>query len=297
MGTKELYRLRQPWNAFGYRSRQKVQQARTLASLQSARPSRRGPLTWTLSGIIANTELVAHKCYNAGCNIIYPHYRNYGDKEWVSINVRREGSVLPFFGLIDVRELLPQDWVDQIGNISSSVARYATLKGGTSTSLERADTAIRYRLVDGDQVVSHLPWLVDLYCGKFLQVAQQISGFQLATDLSTTSAVNINVLAPGEGGYEWHIDSNPVTGLLFLSSHLHHEGGMLELRSGDDHLLSIEPLAGTLAVFDARLCPHRVSAPKSGLRISAPMNYFVADEVRYRPKELDSILYGEHTSQ
>ncbi len=205
--------------------------------------------------------------------------------------------MLPFFGLIDVRELLPQNWVDQIDNISRSVARDATLKGGTSTSLESADTIIRYRLVDGDDIVIHLPWLVDLYRGQFLQIAQQISGVQLETDHSTTSAVNINVLPPGEGGYEWHVDSNPVTGLLFLSSHLHHQGGMLELRSADDHLLSIEPLAGTLAVFDARLCPHRVSAPKSRLRISAPMNYFVAGEVRNRPEELDSILYGEQTSQ
>lgn len=203
--------------------------------------------------------------------------------------------MLPYLGLIDVREMLPSDWSAQIDSLSRSIARAATLKGGTSTSLESVGTTIAYRLIAGDDVASTLPWLVKLYEKEFLQVAEQFSGQSLVVDDSTTSAININVLEPGEGGYEWHLDSNPVTALLFMSSHLHHEGGMLELRSADNHLLSIEPLAGTLAIFDARLCPHRVTAPAKGLRVSAPMNYFLAGEQQERPDDLDKALYDTQT--
>jgi hypothetical protein len=206
-------------------------------------------------------------------------------------------AILPFFGLVDVRELLPHGWMSQIDAVARNVARTATLTGGTSTSLESAETVIHYRLVDGDEVNQHLPWLTRLYHEEFLKVAEQISGYCLEPDQYTTSSVNINVLPSGEGGYEWHVDSNPVTGLLFLSSHLHHDGGTLELKSANDHLLSIEPLAGTFAVFDARLCPHRVRPPKNGLRISAPMNYFEAGRPRRRPTDLDSRLYDKQTTK
>jgi hypothetical protein len=201
--------------------------------------------------------------------------------------------MLPFFGLVDVREMLPPGWSKDIDDVSSLIARDAILKGGTSTSLESADTAIEYRLIDGAGVATHLPWLAKLYRDEFRQIAEQFSRQQLVVDASITSSVNINIIPPGQGGYEWHVDSNPVTGLLFLSSHLHEDGGMLELRTADEHLLSIEPLAGTFAVFDARLCPHRVSAPIKGLRISAPMNYFVGSQGRHRPDDLDNTLYGE----
>lgn len=203
--------------------------------------------------------------------------------------------MLPFFGLVDVRDMLPPDWCKEIEDLSRSTARDATLQGGSSTSLESPDKVIRYRLVDGNSVATHLPWLTKLYQTELRQVAERFSSQRLVVDTSATSAVNINILPPGEGGYEWHVDSNPVTGLLFLSSHLHEEGGLLELRSADDHLLSIEPLAGTFAVFDARHCPHRVSAPLRGLRISAPMNYFVEGQGRRRPDDLDSVLYEEQS--
>ena len=200
--------------------------------------------------------------------------------------------MLPYFGLVDVRRMLPSDWAGQVEAVSDTAARWAVLRGGTSTSLEDVDTVINYRLLTGDDIAEHLPWLIDLYQKQFLEIAQQFSGCDLVVDESITSAVNINILPPDERGYEWHVDSNPVTGVLFLSSHVHDEGGCLELRTADDHLLSIEPLAGTFAVFDARRCPHRVSTPKEGLRISAPMNYFVPEEGRQRPADLDNALYG-----
>jgi hypothetical protein len=190
---------------------------------------------------------------------------------------------------------LPVDWLSQVDDVARNVAKAAILEGGTPTSLEPSGTIIRYRLLDGVGVCNHLPWLTDLYRTDFREIAKRISGADLELDRSVVSSVNLNVLSPGEDGYEWHVDSNPVTGLLFLSSHLHQDGGILELKSANDHLLTIEPLAGTLAVFDARLCPHRVSPPKKALRISAPMNYFIEGQRAKRPEELDSRLYGAHT--
>ncbi|MFD3425314.1 2OG-Fe(II) oxygenase [Nocardia fluminea] len=203
--------------------------------------------------------------------------------------------MLPFFGLVDVRQMLPTGWPAEIDNLSRTVARRAHLVGGVSTSLESPGTSISYRLIDGLGVAKYLPWLVRLYETEFLTIAERFSARRLIVDRETVSSVNVNILVPGERGYEWHVDSNPVTGLLFLSSHLHSEGGMLEFKSADGHLFSIEPLAGALAVFDARTCPHRVTAPTNSLRISAPMNYFGLGEYRNRPDDLDNVLYGNQT--
>ncbi|MBY8858787.1 2OG-Fe(II) oxygenase [Nocardia sp. CA2R105] len=200
---------------------------------------------------------------------------------------------LPFFGLIDVLDLLPADWRAQVDRVCRDRARPAELHGGTSTSLEPVGTVIGYRLLTGGNIAEYLPWMHELYRTSFRRIAERVSGLNLETDSSVTSAVNINVLDPGGQGYEWHIDSNPVTGLLFLSSHPDGEGGSLELRLSDDNLFSIPPRAGTLLVFDARRCPHRVSPPTQAVRISAPMNYFVSGEPRYRPGDLDTALYAQ----
>ncbi|MQY22301.1 2OG-Fe(II) oxygenase [Nocardia macrotermitis] len=201
---------------------------------------------------------------------------------------------LPFFATVDVLDLLPQDWSTHVDRVCEQWSRRSELHGGTSTSLEPLGTVIDYRLLTGDDIAEHLPWLFELHRTSFHRIAEEISGMSLDPDNAVTSAVNVNILDPGGDGYEWHLDSNPVTALLFLSTHTEEDGGRLELRPTDREPLSVTPCAGTLAVFDARRCPHRVSPPTQGLRISAPMNYFITGQPRHRPDDLDAALYNHN---
>jgi hypothetical protein len=198
---------------------------------------------------------------------------------------------LPFFALFDVQDLLPKTWHVDVSTASSSHAKPSTLVGGAPTSLEPEGTIIDFSLIDGTALSQRLEWLYELYAGPFLSLAAAASRQTLIVDPNTQSAVNINILPPGGGGYELHVDSNPVTAVLFLSTHTQSEGGLLEIQSGPDHWIQLAPLAGTLAVFDARRAPHRVTASSIQERISAPMNYFLADRGRERPEGLDRRLY------
>lgn len=199
---------------------------------------------------------------------------------------------LPFFSLVDVRYLLPPDWEQQLHQSLPEMTRQAELLGGEPTSLEPVGTVITYELADGTSVASRLPWLYELYTDQFKAIASRVADQELQADDDVRSAVNVNVLPAGGDGYELHVDSNPVTAVLFLSTHRDGEGGELRFLVAESHWLSVSPLAGTLAVFDARDAPHQVCPSASRARISAPMNYFTPAAGRQRPEGLDERLYG-----
>ena len=110
------------------------------------------------------------------------------------------------------------------------------------------------------------------------------------------SGVNLNVLSGPGGRYELHYDSNPLTGLLFVTNHDEASGGQLQFKlNGQD--LNLDPRRGTFVTFDARRLPHAVT-PLTGdsLRITAPMNFYIEGEDQ-RPAGLDDYLYGENREQ
>ncbi|MFI6345666.1 2OG-Fe(II) oxygenase [Streptomyces sp. NPDC050560] len=197
---------------------------------------------------------------------------------------------LPFLSLVDVSALLPRDWRADVERCVERASVASALRGGEPGSLEPPGTEIAYRLVDGEAVARELPWLRARYDDTFLRLAEAASGRSLVVDSSPRSAVNVNVLPAHGGGYEWHRDTNPVTGVLFLSSHPEGRGGALELTGRGGHVWRVQPLEGYAVFFDARNSPHRV-ASATETRISAPMNFYVRGEERIRPAALDDRLY------
>ena len=53
-------------------------------------------------------------------------------------------------------------------------------------------------------------------------------GQSVLTSDKTINGVNINVLQGIGSRYESHLDTNPLTGLLFATTHASEEGGQLE---------------------------------------------------------------------
>ncbi len=104
---------------------------------------------------------------------------------------------------------------------------------------------------------------------------------------------------------ECHVDSNPLTGLLFCTDHLAGTGG--ELVFGHDPAAAdveaverdcsvIRPHAGHLIFFDGRKHPHYARPPssESDLRVVAVMNYYTEScPESTRPPELNRHLFGD----
>jgi hypothetical protein len=105
--------------------------------------------------------------------------------------------------------------------------------------------------------------------------------------------------------FECHVDSNPLTGLLFCTDHPAGAGGELvfahDLAAVDIDAVNrdcsvIRPQAGHLIFFDGRRHPHYARPLVSGseVRVVAVMNFYTESfPESTRPLELNRHLFGE----
>jgi len=103
--------------------------------------------------------------------------------------------------------------------------------------------------------------------------------------------------------FECHVDSNPLTGLLFCTDHpvggelvFAHDSGVTGIAAVDEDCSVIRPHAGHLIFFDARRHPHysRPLTEDSEIRIVAVMNFYTKSfPESTRPPELNRHLYGD----
>jgi hypothetical protein len=198
----------------------------------------------------------------------------------------------------DVSAWLPDDYAEQCLEVSREHGRLQRLTGHCSTSRSRAfgdDTVHNVVVTDGLSAMDRLPWLEKLYSDAFLHLANRIAGagtYRCSDNKQV--ALNINCLPVGEM-YEWHVDSNELTGLLFCPTG-DFTGGELMFRadpaSGDEWVVTVRPEPGLFLLFDARPVPHCVR-PCSVERVTVPMNYYLmsSDESSLRPHDLDAYLY------
>ena len=105
--------------------------------------------------------------------------------------------------------------------------------------------------------------------------------------------------------FECHVDSNPLTGLLFCTDHPAGSGGELvfahdpaaaDVDAVERDGTVIRPRAGQLIFFDGRQHPHyaRSLRSESDLRVVAVMNYYTEScPESTRPPELNRHLFGD----
>jgi hypothetical protein len=103
--------------------------------------------------------------------------------------------------------------------------------------------------------------------------------------------------------FECHVDSNPLTGLLFCTNHsaggelvVAHDPAAADIAAVERDCSVIRPHAGHLIFFDAREHPHyaRPLTEASGTRIVAVMNFYTDScPESTRPAELNRHLYGD----
>jgi hypothetical protein len=161
--------------------------------------------------------------------------------------------------------------------------------------------------VHAAQVQDNLPWLIDLYHGDFRDLAEQAWNEPVNTAHDPRYGVVLNVQRGTSMRFECHVDSNPVTGLLFFTNH--DKGGELAVAKDKDKpawsiddiekdCSVIPPHAGHLVFIDGRWHSHyaRPLIHEDDVRILAVMNYYTEScPESTRPKVLNHHLYGDQS--
>jgi hypothetical protein len=205
----------------------------------------------------------------------------------------------------DVGHLLPIDWQTQIRRVADQFEVSRTLVSGSVTSRELdLTTKVPVRTVGGVVVARELPWLLDLYRGAFRDLGASIVHESVSCASDDRIAINLNVQRGRTMRYECHVDSNPLEGLLYATTHASLDGGELVVAKDtaargieeiSRNAWRIHPTAGRLVFFDARRHPHFVAALRNenAVRIVSAMNYYTPScPEAARPSDLNKHLFG-----
>jgi hypothetical protein len=159
--------------------------------------------------------------------------------------------------------------------------------------------------VHADQVRERLPWLHRAYRGLFLKLAAEASTEPVCPARDERYGIVLNVQRGTGMRFECHVDSNPLTGLLFCTDQPAGGGGELvvahdataaDIAAVERDCSVIRPHAGHLILFDGRGHPHyaRPLMAENATRVVAVMNFYTETfPESTRPRELNKHLYGD----
>ncbi len=204
----------------------------------------------------------------------------------------------------DVTSFLPQDWRDQI-QATAGDADFHDYPRTPVLSREAAQVEYVTRgRVQADKVQQRLPWLYKLYRGDFIELAGQARGETISAAFDDRYGIVLNVQQGNTMRFECHVDSNPVTGLLFFTDHpagggelvVGHNPDAVGIEALESDGSVIRPQAGQLIFFDGKTYPHYARTLKSehDVRVVAVMNFYTDScPESTRPSELNRHLFGE----
>jgi hypothetical protein len=118
----------------------------------------------------------------------------------------------------DLADQLASAW--QAIGAAASTAKFDSFPRTPGLSREAPDVAHIYRgRVRAEQVRERLPWLYELYRGDFLELANETCTEDVTPASDDRYGLVLNVQRETDMRFECHIDSNPLTGLLFCTDH------------------------------------------------------------------------------
>lgn len=202
-----------------------------------------------------------------------------------------------------ITQALGDDWFDNVVDFSRSNMKNKPIIPRSVTSREESrDEVIQTAVVDGKKIRDKFPNLYSLYKNEFKRLAEKCTGEKLSCAVNDLYGVNLNIQQGASMRYECHVDSNPVQGMLYITSHRKEEGGSLNVSNRPDVLGTnkvkkdcsiIEPKQGMLVFFDARRFSHFVEPliSNSMIRVAVAMNFYTSQcPESARPKDLNSHL-------
>jgi hypothetical protein len=202
----------------------------------------------------------------------------------------------------DVNGYLPAGWQQDVRAVAAN-ADFREFPRTPILSREGADVShIARGRVHADQVRLRLPWLYQSYRGEFLKLAGESCAERVMAARDDRYGVVLNVQQGTAMRFEFHVDSNPLTGILFCTEHqtggeliVAHDTTVTDIARIERDCSVIRPHAGHLVFFDARQYPHysRPLAAADDMRIAAVMNFYTESSPEStRPQELNRHLYG-----
>jgi 2OG-Fe(II) oxygenase superfamily len=203
----------------------------------------------------------------------------------------------------DVSGRLPPTWQEEISRVAAE-ADFREFARTPVLSRESPDVlSVNRGRVHADRVRDRLPWLYQAYRSEFLTLAREASGERVAAAHDERYGVVLNVQEGRAMRFECHVDSNPLTGLLFCTDHaaggelvIGHDPHATNIAAVERDCSVIRPHAGHLIYFDAREHPHyaRPLTAACSTRIVAVMNFYTEScPETTRPPELNRHLYGD----
>jgi hypothetical protein len=203
----------------------------------------------------------------------------------------------------DVSNLLPHHWQQDVRFVATA-ADFRKFPRTPLLTREGPDVPFISRgRVHADVVRQRLPWLHELYHGAFLKLLDEVWTEPVTAAADGRYGVVLNVQRGTTMRFECHVDSNPVSGLLFCTDH--RDGGEVVIAKDksaqtiagvEKDCSVIRPHAGHLLLFDGRERPHyaRRLIAESDIRVAAVMNYYTQScPESTRPQELNRHLYGD----
>ena len=205
--------------------------------------------------------------------------------------------------MFDLNDWLPASWQQDV----HAAAMTAEIREFPRTPvLSRESLEVRHVTrgrVHAHHVRDQLSWLYKAYRNEFLDLAAEVSAERVSAAQDERYGVVLNVQQGTGMRFECHVDSNPLTGLLFCTDHavggelvVAHDPRAEGLTAVERNCSVIRPHAGQLIFFDARRYPHyaRLLTAESDTRIVAVMNYYTEScPESSRPRELNGHLYGD----
>jgi hypothetical protein len=204
----------------------------------------------------------------------------------------------------DITGQLPDNWQEDIGAIATE-ADFRDFPRTPVLSREAENVAhVARGRVYAHQVQERLPWLYKLYRSDFLELARKTCGESVEAAFDDRYGVVMNVQRGSAMRFECHVDSNPLTGLLFCTDHpagggelvFGNDSGAADMAAVERDRSVIRPHAGHLIFFDGRRHPHyaRSLTSESDVRVVAVMNFYTQScPESTRPPGLNRHLFGK----
>jgi hypothetical protein len=203
----------------------------------------------------------------------------------------------------DLGSILPAGWQQSILDLVDQELKTKVIRPCSITSRETSsDIEIPTHIVDSVTVAQSLPWIGELYAGLFRDLAQRLTSEQVTVSTNIHRGPRIQVQRGAEERYECHVDTCPMTGLLYVTDHPKGTGGELIVANGGDvkgqenvdrDATCIHPVAGHLVFCDARSHTHYVRPLRNpeDIRVVVPMIFFTPScPEDMRPADLDRHL-------
>lgn len=194
---------------------------------------------------------------------------------------------------VNVESLMPSDWKEQIDGVVERFGKFKKVPGGAvRTSHEPPSFITAYTVVTGDHIERELPWLWELYHGRFKSLVSEVAGQEVEVDPQPRYGANINAIdkATQVHGYEGHNDENDWTGMVAEHTMEEGDGGELLHELPNGSMVEARVESGWIYIFDGKHHKHKVKPLiHASKRTTVPLDYVLPGTILVRTPDFENL--------